>query len=132
MRGSILGLIAGAALAGIVPAGALAVAKAGASEGKPRPPDLADEAAGTYFGGIISDSRGASRSGVTITVKRTGHDTVTVHASNRLPDFTVELTRALQTIQQADGDDVFLLDEAKSPFGLDVTVDGASWSGTKR
>ena len=36
------------------------------------PPDLADLAAGTYRGDVISDSRGSSRSGVTITISKTG------------------------------------------------------------
>jgi hypothetical protein len=95
--------------------------------------DLADAVVGTYDGDVISDSRGSSRSGVTITVTKAGPGTVVVSSSyKRLPTFTVRLTRAMQTIQQANGDNVFLIDQAKSPWSLDVTVDGASWSGTKR
>jgi hypothetical protein len=95
--------------------------------------DLADAVVGTYDGDVISDSRGSSRSGVTITVTKAGPGTVMVSSSyKRLPAFTVRLTRAMQTIQQANGDNVFLIDQAKSPWSLDVTVDGASWSGQKR
>jgi hypothetical protein len=94
--------------------------------------DLADTVAGTYQGDVISDSRGSSRSGVTITVTKAGPNTVTVSSSyKRLPTFTVRLTRAMQTIQQASGDTVFLVDQSKSPWSLDVTVDGASWSGRR-
>ena len=95
--------------------------------------DLADTAAGTYQGDVISDARGSSQSDVTITVTRTAPNTVSVASSyGRLPTFTVRLTRAMQTIQQASGDNVFLLDLSRSPRHLDVTVDDASWSGEKQ
>lgn len=95
-------------------------------------PDLADTVKGAYYGDIISDSRGSSQSDVTVTVTKAGPNTVTVTTSERMPTFSVKLTRAMQTIQQARGDNVFLVDQSKSPWSLDVTVDGASWSGTKR
>jgi len=100
-----------------------------------RRPDLADSAAGTYFGDVISDSRGASQSGVTITVERTAPNTIRVTSSYpRLPEFTTRLTRAMHTIQHSGSDAsiVFLLDLSKSPHHLDVTVDDASWSGDKQ
>lgn len=107
-------------------------AEARSSRAAPRV-DLADLVTGTYDGDVISDSRGSSRSGVTITVARISPGTVRVSSSYaRLPAFTVRLTRAMQTIQQANGDTVFLVDQAKRPWSLDVTVDGASWSGAKR
>ena len=95
-------------------------------------PDLADTVKGDYYGDIISDSRGSSQSDVTVTVTKVSRNTVKVVSSERLPAFTVHLTRAMQTIQQASGDNVFLVDQSKSPWSLDVTVDGASWSGTKQ
>jgi hypothetical protein len=98
---------------------------------KPRP-DLADVAQGTYHGDVISDSRGESRSGVTITVTKTGPSTVRVTSDyRRLPAFTARLERVMNTIQKTGGPEVFLLDLGKSPAGLDVTVDEASWSGSK-
>ncbi|MFT3789574.1 MAG: hypothetical protein QM741_00545 [Rudaea sp.] len=109
-----------------------------ADEGKPhakRRPDLADAAAGVYFGEVISDSHGSSQSGVTITVERTAPNTVRVTSSYpRLPAFTTRLTRAMQTIQQTGGDAtiVFLLDLSRTPRHLDVTVDEASWSGDRQ
>lgn len=122
-------LIVAAGLAGLI---------AGSAVAAPRPvptarPDLATTAAGSYYGSVISDSRGPSQSDVTITVLKTAPNTVSVSSSYpRLPAFTVRLTQAMQTIQQAGGSSaVFLLDLAKTPRRLDVTVDGASWSGEK-
>jgi len=113
---------------------ASAFASAGSSHPTPRKPvpDLADTVKGDYYGDIISDSRGSSQSDVTVTVTKVARNTVKVVSSERLPAFTVHLTRAMQTIQQASGDNVFLVDQSKNPWSLDVTVDGASWSGTKR
>jgi hypothetical protein len=121
-------VLAGMALSASVPT------IAGSPHSAPRHPlpDLADTVKGEYFGDIISDSRGSSQSDVTVTVTKAGPNTVKVAASERLPTFTVHLTRAMQTIQQSNGDNVFLVDQSKSPWSLDVTVDGASWSGAKR
>lgn len=115
---------------------ALALAPLAAKPAKPaahRPVvDLATTVEGTYYGDVISDARGSSQSDVTLTVKKVAPNTVSVSSDYaRLPTFTVKLTRALQTIQQASGDRVFLIDQAKTPWSLDVTVDDASWSGTK-
>lgn len=111
----------------------LAEAKPKPAIAKPVKLDLADKAAGTFRGDVISDARGSSRSGVTITVKKVAPNTVEVSSDyRRLPTFKVKLTRAMQTIQQASGDTVFLLDLAKSPEGLMVTVDDASWAGERR
>jgi hypothetical protein len=37
----------------------------------------------------------------------------------------------MDTLQNASGNEVFLLDLSKSPRTLMVTVDEASWAGTK-
>ena len=96
--------------------------------------DLADIAAGTYAGDVISDSRGSSQSDVTITVVKVGPNKVSVSSSyRRLGTFTVGLTRVMQTIQAANGYGTnFLLDLSRNPHRLDLNVDGASWSGEKR
>jgi hypothetical protein len=94
--------------------------------------DLADIAAGRYLGEVISDARGSSRSDVSITVTRIGPNQVRVTSDYpRLPAFTAALIRAMDTIQNDGGDEVFLLDLAKRPAGLMVTVDDASWAGSK-
>jgi hypothetical protein len=94
--------------------------------------DLANTAAGIYRGDVISDAGGSSKTKVEITVAKVGPNKVRVTSSyNRLPTFEVDLTKAQNSIQQASGDIVFLLDLAKKPNSLQVTVDNASWSGVR-
>ena len=94
--------------------------------------DFADMAAGRYFGDVISDARGSSRSAVRVTVSKIGPNRVHVSADYaRLPVFTAQLTRAMDTLQNVGGSAVFLLDLSKNPRTLMVTVDGASWAGAR-
>ncbi len=94
--------------------------------------DLAHMASGTYFGDVISDARGASRSSVRVTVTRAGPNLVRVVSDHpRLPPFTARLGRAMDSLQNVGGDSVFLLDLSKSPRTLMVTIDDASWAGVK-
>ena len=114
----------------------LAGVAAGAASQTPRErkPDLGDVAEGSYFGAVISDSKGSSRADVTLTVKRIGVDRVRITSDYpRLPEVEVPLQRALDKIVQSRGDTVFLYDWAKQPAKLDVSFHGeVSWSGTKR
>jgi hypothetical protein len=111
--------------------GASAYAPKSKAAGQPRP-DLADMAAGSYAGDVISDARGSSQSGVAVTVAKTGANQVSVTSSySRIPPRTFRLTRAMNTIQNVGGTEVFLLDVSKSPRKLDLTIDDASWSGTQ-
>jgi hypothetical protein len=99
---------------------------------KPARPDLADTAQGSYFGDVISDARGSSRSDVRITVTKIGPNKVRVSSDYpRLPAFTASLTRAMDTVQNVSGAEVFLLDLSKIPRTLNLTVADASWYGTK-
>jgi hypothetical protein len=112
----------------------LALVAASAAQAQPRPPrpDLADTAQGVYAGDVISDARGSSQEGVGVTVTKTGPNTVQVVSDYpRVPTRTFKLTRAMQTIQNVGGTEVFLLDLSKSPPRLDLTIDDASWSGEK-
>lgn len=123
-------------LAAIFLAAAAALAAGAAAAPAPEPAraatDLAHMAEGSYFGDVVSDARGSSRSGVRITVTRIGPDRVRIAADYpRLPAFEAALTRAMDTIQNADGDEVFLLDLAQSPHSLHVTVDDAAWHGAR-
>lgn len=99
-----------------------------------RKPDLADAAEGRYFGDVISDSKGASQSDVTLTVTRIGPNLIRIEADYpRLPTVQVPLTQAMGKILQARGDSVFLLDRAQVPAQLDVTFLGeVSWSGKRK
>ncbi|MBX3483953.1 hypothetical protein [Phenylobacterium sp.] len=97
-----------------------------------RKPDLADAVAGTYAGDVISDSKGSSQSNVTLTVTRTGPNTVQVTSDYpRLPTITVPLTTAMSTIQQARGDSVFLYDRGKKSLDVSFNME-VSWSGTRQ
>ncbi|MDZ4375846.1 MAG: hypothetical protein U1C74_31065 [Phenylobacterium sp.] len=111
---------------------AIAMASGGAAWAQAqRKPDLADAVAGTYAGDVISDSKGPSRSGVSLTVTRTGPNTVQVTSDYaRLPTITVPLEAVMSTIQAARGDSVFLYDRAKKQLDVSFNME-VSWSGTK-
>ena len=99
-----------------------------------RKPDLGDAAEGTYGGDVISDSKGSSQSGVTLTVTRIGKNLVRVTSDYpRLPVVEVPLTLAMGKILQARGNSVFLLDRSHAPAKLDVSFNNeVSWSGFRR
>jgi hypothetical protein len=121
-----------ALLVGAASALAPAAGASGAPEAGRAPTDLAHMAEGNYFGAVISDARGSSQSDVRITVTRIGPNRVRIASDYpRLPAFEARLTRAMDTIQNVDGDEVFLLDLAQDPHSLHVTVDDASWAGTR-
>ena len=119
------------ALAAVLPAVAFAQAPAAKPE---RKPDLGDVAEGTYFGEVISDSKGSSRADVTLTLTRTGANRVRITSDYpRLPVVEVSLQRALDKIVQSRGNTAFVYDWAKKPAKLDVSFDNeVSWSGTKQ
>jgi hypothetical protein len=104
------------------------------SDKSKRKPDLGDAAEGTYFGDVISDSKGSSKSDVTLTVTRIGLNRVRVTSDYpRLPVVEVSLTRAMDKILNQGGDTTFLLDRAKGEGRLDVSfLQEVSWSGTKQ
>lgn len=127
-------VLAAAGLAVIAPLGDAVAKPASRQSTRPLPPrlDLADTAAGIYHGDVISDARGSSRSDVTITIVKTGPNTVRVTSDYaRLPSFTIRLQRVMQTIQQVGTAQTFLLDLSRAPRRLDINVDDASWAGEK-
>jgi hypothetical protein len=94
--------------------------------------DFADLAQGTYWGDVISDARGSPRPGVRITVAKIGPNRVRVTADDaRLPAFTAQLIRAMGTVQNASGAEIFRLDLSKKPRTLTVTLGDASWAGVR-
>ena len=116
-------------LAGLSAAEAAAPKTPAAAADAVRKPDLADFVEGTYQGDVISDARGSSQSGVTVTVKRVGKNLVEVSCDYaRIPTVTIPLTQAMTAILAARGNAVFLLDRAKDPKRLDLTIDDASLS----
>jgi molybdate transport system substrate-binding protein len=115
------------------PAAAPAISNTGL-EPVTRKLDLADLSEGTYFGDVISDSKGSSKGDVTLTVIRIDRNLVRVTSDYpRLPTVEVALTRAMHTVQAARGNTTFLLDQSKSPLQLGVSFDNeVSWAGAKR
>jgi hypothetical protein len=111
--------------------GVLAQTSGGSRE---RQPDLGDVAEGRYFGDVISDSKGSSKSDVTLTLTRSGLNRVRITSDYpRLPVVEVTLQRALDKIVQSRGDTVFLYDWSRKPAKLDVSFGNeVSWSGTKQ
>ena len=101
---------------------------------KKRKPDLGDAAEGTYFGDVISDSKGSSKTDVTLTVTRIGPNRVRVTSDyGRLPTIEIGLERVMGKILARGGNHTFLLDRQKDTTKLDVSFNNeVSWSGTKR
>jgi len=97
-----------------------------------RQADLADRVAGTYKGAVASDARGSSRDNVTITVTRVGPNKVEIKSDYpRIPTVTIPLEKAMDAILAASGPYVFLLDTVRAPDRLDLSIDDASWYGTR-
>lgn len=91
--------------------------------------DLADFAAGTWVGDVISDARGSSRSDVTVTVQRVGPNLVEVTSDYpRIPTARIRLTQAMEAILAEGTDHVFLIQRDSDPDQLTLTIDDASLS----
>ena len=99
-----------------------------------RKPDLADFVEGQYVGDVVSDSRGSSQSGVNLTVTRVAKNRVQIMSDYpRLPVVEVALTQAMQSIVQANGNTVFVINRSRDARRLDVSFNNeVSWSGNKR
>src|SRR5262249_44720341 len=68
--------------------------QAPASGSNPAHVDLADLASGVYYGGVVSDAKGSSRSDVTVTVTKVSPRRVRITSDyERLGTVEVELTR---------------------------------------
>ena len=95
---------------------------------------LADLAAGTYDGDVISDSKGSSRSDIALTVTRIDRWSVRVTSDyRRLGTVDVTLTRAGDKIINAQGDTAFVLDMGQTPPTLEYAPHGElAYQGHKR
>jgi hypothetical protein len=97
------------------------------------PPDLATTLEGVWYGDVVSDARGSSRSDVMVTIRRTSRNTIAITSDYaRLPAVTVPLTRAMQSILSAEGNTVVVYDTAKDPKTLGITFEGeVAWWGVR-
>jgi hypothetical protein len=100
----------------------------------PRKPDLADTLSGSWAGDVISDSKGSSKSDVTLTIERTGPNMIRISSDYpRLPVITVPLERAMTMILNRGGNSTVFYDPTRSPPRLDVSFNNeVSWSGIKQ
>lgn len=95
---------------------------------------LADLAAGSYFGAIVADAKGPSRSDVWVTVQRLDARTVRLTAdAPRLGSVDVALDRIGSRLVNAGGDTPLVLDLDARPPRLDYTRAGEiAFSGVRQ
>jgi hypothetical protein len=135
---------------GVLLLGTLAVWRLQQSEGDvgPRPPgpgrpvsavvateaSLAERIAGTYSGDVMADSKGSSRSDVSVTVTAIDGRSVRITSDYpRIPVVDVPLTRAGEQVLSADGDTALTVDLARQPPQLIYSPHGElSFSGVRR
>jgi Na+-transporting methylmalonyl-CoA/oxaloacetate decarboxylase gamma subunit len=78
--------------------------------------DLADLVVGNYYGGVIADSKGSSRSDVAVAITKIDRTKVRVSSEySRLGTADITLTRTGNQILNADGDTPFLVDLDRNP-----------------
>jgi len=96
--------------------------------------DPADLVVGTYFGNVISDSKGSSLSDVTLTVTKLDKRTVRVSSDYpRMGTVDVPLTRIGNKIFNGSGNTVLILDLAQHPPRLEYNPNGeVAYAGSKQ
>ncbi len=94
----------------------------------------ADLVVGTYYGDVIADAKGSSRSDVILTITKLDRYTVRVTSDyTRLGTVDVRLTRSGNRIINADGDSPFFLDLERVPPTLDYNPHNElAYRGSKR
>jgi hypothetical protein len=96
---------------------------------KAKPVDYAAQVAGVWRGDVTSDARGSSRTGVTVTITRIGPNRIELSCDYaRIPTVQMVLGRYADSLQPVSGPYVFLIDLARDPNRLDLTIDDASLS----
>jgi hypothetical protein len=96
--------------------------------------ELADLVVGTYFGAVMADSKGGSRSDVGVTITKLDRSTIRVTSDyRRLATVDVPLTRIGNQILNAEGDTPFVVDLDRNPPTLLVNPrNEVAYSGTKQ
>jgi hypothetical protein len=98
-----------------------------------RPVDLAELVSGTYDGAVVADTRGGSQSGIVITVRRFAKNVVEISCDyKRVPTVRIAITAASDAIIAAHPGDGFLIERAKDPRRLDLSIDGVTLIVHKR
>lgn len=96
--------------------------------------DPADLVVGTYYGNVISDSKGSSLSDVSLTITRLDKRTVRVTSDYpRMGTVDVPLTRIGNKILNGSGNTVLILDLAQHPPRLEYNPNGeVAYVGSKQ
>jgi hypothetical protein len=96
--------------------------------------ELASLVAGTFYGDVISDSQGSSRSDISVTIDRIDSNNVRVTSDyQRIGIVEIALARAGNKIVNSGGDTPFLVDLDRSPLTLAVDPHGEiAYRGTKQ
>jgi hypothetical protein len=96
--------------------------------------DLAGLAAGVYYGNVVSDAKGSSRSDVTVTVTQVSPRKVRITSDYpRLGSVELELDRVSNTIQGVGASALFLLELEKNPPQLNYNPNGeVAYVGQRR
>jgi hypothetical protein len=95
---------------------------------------LADLVIGTYFGDVVSDSKGSSRSDIGVTITKLDRSTVRVTSDyKRFGTVDVTLTRIGNQIFNAGGDSTFIVDLDRTPPTLAFNPrNELAYGGTKQ
>lgn len=95
---------------------------------------LADLVVGNYYGDVMADSKGSTRSDVGVTITKLDRSTVRVSSDyRRLGTVDVTLTRIGNQILNADGDSPFIVDLDRNPPTLLFTPrNELSYGGNKQ
>jgi hypothetical protein len=98
------------------------------------PAGLAELVAGVYYGDVISDAKGGSRSDVTVTITLVSRGRVRVSSDyGRLGVVEIDLNRIGNTIQNAGGNSLLLLELEKNPPQLNYNPNGeVAYVGQRR
>lgn len=95
--------------------------------------EIADVIAGTYYGDVVADSQGSSRTDVTVTITRVGTRKVRITSDyGRLGDAEMELTKDGNVIHGSGGESILSLDMDQTPPRLGYNPGGVSYVGQKR
>ena len=99
-----------------------------------KPVALADWVAGTYYGDVISDAKGSSRSDVTVTIAKVNKQRVRITSDyDRLGIVETDLTKVGNTVQSVGGVATLLLELEKNPPHLSYNPDGeVAYGGQKQ
>ena len=99
-----------------------------------KPPELADVAVGVYYGDVVSDSKGSSRSDVTVTITKIDSRTVKVTSDyGRLGAVVIPLTRIDDKVLNANGNTPLVMDLEQQPPRLDYSPHNeVSYAGYKQ